>query len=52
MITEKEVIYKQLLAEGEEMLMGMYGDLIMSEGYMSEDWKSRITSWLDAKDNV
>lgn len=50
--TEKEIMYRQLLVEAESIMMGMFGDLIMSQGFMSDDWKGKITAWLDLKDNV
>lgn len=52
MSTEKEIMYRQLLVEAESIMMGMFGDLIMSQGFMSDDWKGKITAWLDLKDNV
>jgi len=52
MIEEKEIAFCHLLAEAEEIMIGMYSNLLLSNVSMSTDWKQRITSWLDMKENV
>ena len=49
---EKEVAYKELLAEAESIMVGMYSNLLLSDTVMSADWKEKVVVWLDMRDNL